>query len=236
MTDLRHYIDLVKQSDTPVSESVKKKAGEKAMQNIVGQTAAQRLAAELPSTARINGVTWEKVGNNYFNRKSDKVISADDFVALRAKASGSSTAAGSASTAGGATTAAATTAAATTAASTAGKPLLKRIGALIKNNPKIATALGVVGSLATYNAMKDPATPTPTDTPAPTPTPNNQTPPPNQSGQPEDDLATIKAEIDALIKELEVSNSEEVKKQLEKLKQNLNGKPARWADNPSIIE
>ena len=69
MTDLRHYIDLVKQSDTPVAESVKKKASDKVMQNIVGQTAAQRLAAELPSKAIVNGQTWERVGNNYWNRK-----------------------------------------------------------------------------------------------------------------------------------------------------------------------
>ena len=242
MTDLRHYIDLVKQSDAPVAESVKKKAGDKVMQNIVGQTAAQRLAAELPSTARINGVTWEKVGNNYFNRKADKVISTDEFVALQRKASsGANTASAGANSA-----AAATTSAATTAASTVAKPLLKRIGSVvkqaIKNNPKIATALGIVGGLTTYNVMKDPAADTPAadtpaaDTPANQNTPPNQTPPANQSGQPDDELASIKAEIDALVKELEASNSEDIKKQLEKLKQTLNGRPARWSDDPSIIE
>ena len=217
------------------------------MRNIVGQTAAQRLAAELPATARINGVTWEKVGNNYFNRKADKVISTDEFVALQRKASGG---ANTASAGANSAAAAATTSAATTAASTVAKPLLKRIGSAvkqaIKNNPKIAAALGIVGGLTTYNVMKDPAADTPADQTPPanqntppdnqTPPANQNTPPANQSGQPDDELASIKAEIDALVKELEASNSEDIKKQLEKLKQTLNGRPARWADRPSIIE
>lgn len=49
------------------------------------------------------------------------------------------------------------------------------------------------------------------------------------------DLTAMKAEIDALIKELESSNSADVKKELERIKRKLNPKPARWSDNPSII-
>ena len=246
MTDLRHYIDLVKQSDTPVAESVKKKASDKVMQNIVGQTAAQRLAASLPSTVRLNGVTWEKVGNNYINRKTDKVISTDELVALRSQAT--SGAATTAATTNAATTAA-TTAAATTAVSTAGKNLAQRFGSklkqIIKNNPRIAVALGMVGGLTAYNMSKDSSTPAPAadstapNTPARQAQSNTQPDPnaPNQSGQPDqdEDASAIKAEIDALIKELESSTDTNIKKELDRIKGKLEPKPARLSDNTSII-
>jgi hypothetical protein len=237
MTDLRHYIDLVNQTDTPVAEAVKKQIGDKVMQNIVGTTAAQRMAASLPSTVRLNGVTWEKVGNNYINRKTDKVISTDDLVALRAQA-----------TSGAATTAAATTAAATTAASTAGRSLAQRIGSslkqAIKNNPKIAGALGMIGGLTAVNMTKGSSTSAPTaDATTPeVPASSAQStvqPDPNApgSGQPEqgEDVSAIKAEIDALIKELGSSTDPSIKKELDRIKGKLEPRPARWSDDPSII-
>jgi hypothetical protein len=238
MTDLRHYIDLINQTDTTVAEAVKKQVGDKVMQNIVGQTAAQRMAANLPSTVRLNGVTWEKVGNNYINRKTDKVISTDDLVALRAQAT-SSTAA----------TTAATTTAATTATTTAGKSVAQRLGSLkqaIKNNPKIAGALGMIGGLTAVNMTKGSSTPAPTADATPPTAPagqaqsNAQSDPnaPGQSGQPEqgEDASAIKAEIDALIKELGSSADPSIKKELARIKGKLEPRPARWSDNPSIIE
>jgi hypothetical protein len=242
MTDLRHYINLVNQSDTPVAEAVKKQVGDKVMQNIVGQTAAQRLAASLPSTVRLNGVTWEKVGNNYINRKTDKVISTDELVALRSQATS-----GAATT--NAATTAATTAAATTAVSTAGKNLAQQFGSklkqIIKNNPRIAVALGMVGGLTAHNMSKDSNTPAPAadstapNAPAGQAQSNAQTDPnaPDQSGQsgPDEDVSAIKAEIDALIKELESSTDANIKKELDRIKGKLEPKPARLSDNPSII-
>jgi hypothetical protein len=247
MTDLRHYINLVNQSDTPVAEAVKKQVGDKVMQNIVGQTAAQRLAASLPSTVRLNGVTWEKVGNNYINRKTDKIISTDELVALRSQAT--TGAATTAATTNAATTAA-TTAAATTAVSTAGKNLAQRFGSklkqIIKNNPRIAVALGMIGGLSAHNMSKDTNTPAPAadstapNAPAGQAQPNAQSDPnaPDQSGQPgpDEDVSAIKAEIDALIKELESSTDANIKKELDRIKGKLEPKPARLSDNPSIIQ
>jgi hypothetical protein len=192
----------------------------------------------LPSTVRLNGVTWEKVGNNYINRKTDKVISTDDLVALRAQATGGAAA----------TTAATTTAAATTAASTAGRSVAQRLSSLkqaIKNNPKIAGALGMIGGLTAVNMTKGSSTPAPTaDATTPEvpagPAQSTAQPDPNapgQSGHPEqgEDISAIKAEIDALMAELGTSADPSIKKELDRIRGKLEPRPARWSDDPSII-
>jgi len=89
MKNLRDYINIV-ETNTSVSEAAKKKAADKVFQQMVGPTAAQRLAAELPRVANVGGQTWEKVGNNYFNRQTNKVISTDEFVKLQ-RSSGTTT-------------------------------------------------------------------------------------------------------------------------------------------------
>jgi hypothetical protein len=111
----------------------------------------------------------------------------------------------------------------------------------IKKNPKlaaaIAAAVGLVGT-ATYIRNQDDETPTPgpTPSPAPGPTPNPNTPP-EQSGK-EDELAALKAQIDALIKELQPSNDDEVQRELKRIIRKYqgeveqSGKPAEFKPAP----
>jgi hypothetical protein len=95
----------------------------------------------------------------------------------------------------------------------------------IRKNPKLAAALAAaatVAGTATYLRNKDDEAPeptpgpTPAPTPGPTPTPTPGPTPPEQSGK-EDELAALKAQIDALIKELEPSTDEEVKRELKRI-------------------
>jgi hypothetical protein len=112
---------------------------------------------------------------------------------------------------------------------------------IIKKNPKVSAALAAVLGIKTASTVI-----------GDTPRDQDQTPP-AQSGQPADstpgqsgqtattqaaqeDLTAIKAEIDALIKELDSSTDANIKKELARIKDKLNPKPRRWADNPSIIE
>lgn len=85
----------------------------------------------------------------------------------------------------------------------------------IKKNPKLAAAITAAMALAgtgTYLRYQDPETPTP----APGSTPNSNNVPPEQSGK-EDESLALKAQIDALIKELEPSTDDEVKRELKRI-------------------
>lgn len=115
---------------------------------------------------------------------------------------------------------------------------------IIKKNPKVSAALAAIVGIKVGGTLAG------SDSTAVQPQAN--TAPPAQdgmgagtaSGQPNSasqapagqDLTAMKAEIDALIKELESSGSADIKKELERIKGKLNPKPARWSDNPSIIE
>jgi hypothetical protein len=92
---------------------------------------------------------------------------------------------------------------------------------LIKKNPKTAKALGIVAGLSTLPYVSDKI---------------RQSDQSGQSGLPADDarssrpqgpsqneLADLKAQIDAMIKELEGSSDPQVKKELERIKQKLAG-------------
>lgn len=114
--------------------------------------------------------------------------------------------------------------------------LLTRI---VKKNPKISAALAAIVGIKVGGGLAGDGQP-------------QVSTPPSQSGQPaasttptvvspattggDADLAAIKAEIDALIAELSASESPDIKKELDRIKNKLNPKPARLADNPSIIE
>jgi hypothetical protein len=121
----------------------------------------------------------------------------------------------------------------------------------IKKNPRlaaaIASALALVGT-ATYirNQDSDPApepapgpAPNPAPNPAPAPAPAPGPTPPEQSGK-EDELAALKAQIDALIKELQPSTDEEVKRELQRIIRKYqgqsgvqqSGKPAEFKPAP----
>jgi hypothetical protein len=95
---------------------------------------------------------------------------------------------------------------------------------IIKNNPKTAKALGIIAGLSTIPYVSDKV---------------RQPTTPDQSGQPadgadagqrsqqqtpsQDEIAALKAKIDAMIKELEPSTDPTVKKELERIKQKLSG-------------
>jgi hypothetical protein len=97
---------------------------------------------------------------------------------------------------------------------------------LIKNNPRIAKALGIVAGLSAIPFVSNKLRQEP---------PNG----PNQDGMDADDnsgqdtqqqipsqneITALKAKIDAMIKELEPSTDPTVKKELERIKQKNNGK------------
>lgn len=234
MKNLKDYISIV-ESETPVSEQARKKVADKVFQNIVGQSAAQRMAAELPSKAVINGQTWEKVGNNFFNRQSNKVISQDEFVQMR-------TAAGQAPKPGTAAPGAAPAAAPAAAATTTGqrvagnlKQSLAKKGTALKRfaqrNPKLAVALGLIGGVAAYKVGSDIVNPQPAEEPpvAPNQAGPGQTPPaqtpPEQSGKPQEPSESdkLKAEIDALFKELDPVKDQPVPDELKRLRGKYEG-------------
>jgi hypothetical protein len=95
---------------------------------------------------------------------------------------------------------------------------------IIKNNPKTAKALGIIAGLSTIPYVSDKV---------------RQPTTPDQSGQSadgadagqrsqqqtpsQDEIAALKAKIDAMIKELEPSTDPTVKKELERIKQKLSG-------------
>jgi hypothetical protein len=95
---------------------------------------------------------------------------------------------------------------------------------IIKNNPKTAKALGIIAGLSAIPYVSDKV---------------RQPTTPDQSGQPadgadagqrsqqqtpsQDEIAALKAKIDAMIKELEPSTDPTVKKELERIKQKLSG-------------
>ena len=84
----------------------------------------------------------------------------------------------------------------------------------IRKNPKLAAAITAalaIAGTATYIRNQD-SDPAPSPTPGPTPGPT----PPEQSGK-EDELAALRAQIDALIKELQPSTDEEVKRELQRI-------------------
>lgn len=283
MKNLRDYISIV-ETDTSVSEAAKKKVGDKVFQQIVGPTAASRLAAELPSVAKVGGQTWEKVGNSYLNRQTNKVISTDDFVKLQ-KSSGTtatptSTAApkgsynqgnygqttynvpttvpkpgtapkpgATAPKPGEAPKPGTTPAANTTAPKTTPKAKLSQRGAVLKRfvqrNPKLAAALGIVAGVGLYKAgsaisdlisgEEEPAVTPSTDvTPAPAPAPA-PTEKPDQSGKVEpSESDKLKAEIDALFKELDPVKDAPVPDELKRLRDKYQG-GAGSADSSSKV-
>jgi hypothetical protein len=113
----------------------------------------------------------------------------------------------------------------------------------IRKNPKLAAAIAAVATVAgtaTYIRNQDGETPTPGPTPNPTPNPTPGPTPPEQSGK-EDELAALKAQIDALIKELEPSTDEEVRRELQRIIRKYqgqsgvqqSGKPAEFKPAPS---
>jgi uncharacterized membrane protein YebE (DUF533 family) len=112
--------------------------------------------------------------------------------------------------------------------------LLTRI---IKKNPKVSAALAAVAGIKVAGTLagSDSAT---SQAQAEPPAQSGQPVPPSQSQtEPSvDELSVLKAEIDALIKELESSTDANIKKELDRIKGKLEPKPARWSDNPSIIE
>lgn len=267
MKNFRDYIDLV--SENQVSEAAKKKVADKVFRQMVGPTPAARMAAELPSVARIQGQTWEKVGNQYYNKATNKTISPEEFNKLRAS-SGQTTTTGTTSQASpnysqsnykttynAPTTVPKTTNTApgapkttNTAPGAVPKAKLAQRGSALKRfvqrNPKLAAALGIVAGVATYKAGKaaydyitgnsEEETPTgPTTTgpvspaPAPAPAPAET---PNQSGKPEEPTAEqkwqaesdkLKAEIDALFKELEPVKDIPVPDELKRLRDKYQG-------------
>lgn len=114
--------------------------------------------------------------------------------------------------------------------------LLTRI---VKKNPKISAALAAIvgikvgGGLAGDDQPQVSTPPSQSSQPAASTTPAVVSPATTGGDA---DLAAMKAEIDALIAELGASESPDIKKELDRIKNKLNPKPARLADNPSIIE
>lgn len=94
---------------------------------------------------------------------------------------------------------------------------------IIKNNPKTAKALGLIAGLSAIPYVSDkvrqPTTPDTGGQPAGSAGSSSRT----QQSPSQDDIAALKAKIDAMIKELETSTDPQVKKELERIKQKLSG-------------
>jgi hypothetical protein len=116
------------------------------------------------------------------------------------------------------------------------------ISKIIKKNPRLSSALAaIVGiKLVGTQAKDDAAAQAQSQTAPPQQSGRPDVTPPQQSGQevPGEDISAIKAEIDALIKELEQSTDPNIKKELDRIKGKLTAqpKPKRWTDNPSVLE
>lgn len=111
---------------------------------------------------------------------------------------------------------------------------------IVKKNPKVSAALAAIVGIKAGGTLAggDSAEVQPqanTAPPAQGSMDAGNAPGTSSQTAPSQDLTAMKAEIDALIKELESSNSADVKKELERIKRKLNPKPARLSDNPSII-
>jgi hypothetical protein len=95
---------------------------------------------------------------------------------------------------------------------------------LIKNNPKAAKALGVIAGLSAIPYVSDkvrqPTTPDQSGQGADGADARQQS---QQQTPSQDEIAALKAKIDAMIKELEPSTDPAVKKELERIKQKLSG-------------
>ena len=95
---------------------------------------------------------------------------------------------------------------------------------IIKNNPKTAKALGILAGLSAIPYVSDkvrqPTTPDQSGQPADDADASQRS---QQQTPSQDEIAALKAKIDAMIKELEPSTDPTVKKELERIKQKLSG-------------
>jgi hypothetical protein len=95
---------------------------------------------------------------------------------------------------------------------------------IIKNNPKTAKALGIIAGLSAIPYVSDkvrqPTTPDQSGQPADDADASQRS---QQQTPSQDEIAALKAKIDAMIKELEPSTDPTVKKELERIKQKLSG-------------
>jgi hypothetical protein len=95
---------------------------------------------------------------------------------------------------------------------------------IIKNNPKTAKALGIIAGLSAIPYVSDkvrqPTTPDQSGQPADDADSSQRS---QQQTPSQDEIAALKAKIDAMIKELEPSTDPTVKKELERIKQKLSG-------------